>query len=70
MSETPNAIFVQVVDRPARKVILKRGKTATGYFEYSEEVGCDIWGIISSVKEALYEPIGMWMPDNLRPEGT
>lgn len=70
MSIAPSAIFVQVVDRPARKLILKRSTKAADYFAYCEEVGCDIWGILCSIKEALYEPIGMWMPDNLRPEGT
>lgn len=70
MSSTPSAIFIQIIDRPARKVILKRGKTATHYFEFCEEVGCDIWGILCSIKDALYEPIGMWMPENLRPDGT
>ena len=35
-------VFVQVVERPARKMILKRGKKAVGYFEYCDEVGCDI----------------------------
>ena len=70
MSNTPSAIFVQIVDRPARKVILKRGKAATHYFEYCEEVGCDIWDILCGIKGALYEPVGMWMPESLRPEGT
>lgn len=72
MPENPNAntVFVQVIQRPARKLILKRGLHATEYFEYCEEVGCDIWGILTSIKEALYEPIGMWMPENLRPPGT
>jgi AraC-like DNA-binding protein len=63
-------VFVQVVDRPERKLIIKRGIKATHYFEYCEEVGCNIWGILSSIKEALYEPIGMWMPENLRQPGT
>ncbi len=44
-------VFVQVVDRPERKLILKRGIKATHYFEYCEEVGCDIWGILSSIKK-------------------
>jgi AraC family transcriptional regulator len=70
MSETAKAIFVQIVERPARKLILLRGKAATHYFEYCDEVGCDVWGILSSIKEALYEPIGMWMPPNLKPAGT
>ena len=65
-----NAVFVQVIERPERKLILKRGKDAADYFEYCEEVGCDIWGLLCSVKEALYEPIGMWLPDTLRTPGT
>ena len=66
-----NTVFVQVVDRPERKLILKRGVMATNYFEYCEELGCDeVWGILTSIKEALYEPIGMWMPENMRPNGT
>lgn len=72
MSENPNAntVFVQVVDRPARKLILKRGIKAKGYFDYCEEVGCDIWDVLCSVKEALYEPVGMWLPKNLIRPGT
>jgi len=65
-----NAIFVQVVERPKRKVLLKRGFKAAEYFAYCEEVGCDVWGMLSSVKEALYEPIGMWLPNHLIKEGT
>ncbi|MCQ1530040.1 helix-turn-helix transcriptional regulator [Lutispora saccharofermentans] len=65
-----NTVFVQVVDRPARKLMLKRGIKATHYFEYCEEVGCDIWGTLSEIKEAMYEPIGMWLPENLVKGGT
>lgn len=64
------AIFVQVVERPERKCLLKRGQKAEGYFDYCAEAGCDVWGLLSSVKEALYEPVGMWLPGNLRPAGT
>lgn len=64
------AIFVQVVERPARKVLLKRGMNAEDYFAYCEEVGCDVWAILTSVKEALYEPIGMWLPKHLIATGT
>ncbi len=72
MQENKNlkAVFVQVVERPARKVMLKRGVKATEYFEYCGEVGCDIWGTLSSVKEALYEPIGMWLPECMIKSGT
>lgn len=63
-------VFVQVVERPARKAIIKRGIKAEHYFEYCEEVGCDIWGMLTSVKEAMYEPVGMWLPSAMIPTGT
>ena len=63
-------LFVQVVDRPERKVLVRRGVKATEYFEFCEEAGCDVWGVLSSVKEALYEPVGMWLPDKLIPPDT
>jgi AraC-like DNA-binding protein len=65
-----STVFVQVIDRPKRKLILKRGIKATHYFEYCEEVGCEIWNILSSINEAMYEPIGMWLPENLRLPNT
>ncbi|MFZ5351626.1 MAG: helix-turn-helix domain-containing protein [Bacillota bacterium] len=70
--ERPNTstVFVQVAERPARKLILKRGLNAAHYFEYCEELGCDVYGVLISIKEALYEPIGMWLPDKLRKPGT
>lgn len=63
-------VFVQVIERPERKVLLKRGINAKDYFAYCEEVGCDVWSVLSSVKEALYEPIGMWLPNHLIKKGT
>jgi len=63
-------VFIQVVERPTRKVLLKRGIKATEYFAYCEEDGCDVWSLLSSVKEAMYEPIGMWLPKHLIKEGT
>lgn len=65
-NQTVKPVFVQVIERPARRLILKRGVRASHYFEYCEEVGCDVWGVLSSIKEALYEPIGMWMPEGMR----
>lgn len=63
-------IFVQVIERPARKLLLKRGVTAADYMAYCEEVGCDVWSLLTSVKEALYEPAGFWLPKHLIKEGT
>lgn len=55
MNEQQNSwtVFVQVIERPARKLLLKRGVKATEYFAYCEEVGCEIYSILTSVKEAL-----------------
>jgi AraC family transcriptional regulator len=65
-----DTVFVQVVDRPARKLILKRGVKATGYFEYCEEHGCDIDSYLGTIKDALNEPMGVWLPENLQRPGT
>jgi AraC-like DNA-binding protein len=69
-SRPASAIFVQVVERPARKLILKRGVQARHYFEYCDEVGCQVWEQLGSVAEALHEPMGLWLPGSLRPMGT
>ena len=71
-NETMNStvIFTQVIERPARKLILKRGFKAEDYFAYCEEVGCDIWGILESIKGALHESIGLWLPEGMRKPGT
>ena len=69
-------IFTQIIERPARKLILKRGVKADNYFDYCAEVGSGDkdasapWDILCGIKEALYEPVGLWLPDNMRPEGT
>lgn len=65
-----STIFVQVIEKPQRKLLLKRGVKATHYFEYCEEVGCDIWGTLVSVKEALAEPMGLWLPPKYITPGT
>ena len=74
MSTTASTVFVQVVERPERQIMVKRGVKATDYYAYCDEAGCDaserIWGVLSSVKEALYEPIGMWLSPQMIPEGT
>ena len=59
-------IFTQIIERPKRKAIIKRGIKANEYFEYCGEVGCDVWGVLTSVKEALFEPAGFWLPQKLR----
>ncbi len=69
MQNTKN-IFIKVVFKPERKVILKRGKTATEYWTYCNEVGCDVWGTLSSIKSLSGEPVCLWLPDKYIKAGT
>lgn len=68
--ENVKSIFVQVVERPVRKVIIKRGKKATEYFAYCEEVGCDVWGLLTSMKSLSGEPVCLWLPKSFVKSGT
>ncbi len=65
-----NTVFTQVIERPARKLVLKRGIKATHYFEYCEEVGCEVWEQLGALKDTLHEPMGLWLPDRFRLHGT
>ena len=60
------SIFIQIVEKPARKVIIKRGIHAADYFAYCEEVGCDIWGLLTSMKSLSGEPVCLWLPEQYR----
>ncbi|MCR5282446.1 MAG: AraC family transcriptional regulator [Lachnospiraceae bacterium] len=59
-------VFIQVVEKPARKVIIKRGVHATEYWSYCNEVGCDIWGLLTSIKSISGEPVCLFLPKQLR----
>ena len=63
-------IYLQLIQRPARALLLKRGVKADHYFAYCEEVGCDVWGLLSSVESLCGEPIGLWLPPALVRPGT
>lgn len=66
----PVPVFVQVLERPARRMVVKRGRNATHYFEYCEELGCDVWDQLAAIREALQEPMGLWLPERFRTPGT
>ena len=68
--ETVKNIFIQVIEKPARRVIVKRGEKASDYWAYCQEVGCDIWGVLMSMKSLCGEPIGLWLPEKYRKPGT
>ena len=63
-------VFIHVIDKPKRKVIIKRGKTAAEYMKYCEEVGCDIWGLLVSMKSLCGEPVCLWLPEAYIKPGT
>ncbi len=68
MNDVKN-VFIQVIEKPARKVIIKRGKTAKNYFEYCEEVSCDVWGLLTSIPSISSEPVCLWLPGSyIEPE--
>ena len=64
------SVFVQVIEKPERKVIIKRGREATEYFQYCEEVGCDVWGLLCSMQSICGEPVCLWLPKSYIKEGT
>ena len=59
-------VFIQIVEKPARKVIIKRGSKANEYWSYCKEVGCDVWGLLTSIKSISGEPVCLWLPEHLR----
>ena len=63
-------VFVQVIEKPARKVIIKRGVTAKHYWTYCEEVGCDVWGLLTSIRSISGEPVCLWLPERYIRPGT
>ena len=50
MAENKRTVTVTVVEKPACKLILKRGVKSTDYFSYCAEMGCDTWEILETVQ--------------------
>ena len=67
MDEVKN-IFIQLIEKPKRKVIIKRGIKAKDYFSYCDEVGCDVWGLLRSIKGG--EALCLWLPEKYVVPGT
>ena len=64
------SVFIQIIRKPQRKVIIKRGTNADDYFNYCDEVGCDVWGTLLSMDSLCGEPVCMWLPEKYRAPGT
>lgn len=57
--ENYHHVFMTIMTKPKRIVIIKRGIKAEEYFAYCEEVGCDVWGILRSMKSISNEPVSL-----------
>lgn len=68
--EEVKTVFVQLIEKPARRAVIRRGVSAADYFAYCEEVGCDVWGLLTSMKSLDGEPVSLWLPESLRAPGT
>lgn len=68
--ENVRNVFVQQIHKPARKVIIKRGRKAENYFAYCEEVGCDVWGMLMSMDSLCGEPVCLWLTEKYRKPDT
>jgi len=67
--ETKN-IFISVINKPERILLYKPGKEGLNdYWDYSNDVGCDLWGILKSMKCLGNEPVCLYLPKNLTPKG-
>lgn len=63
-------VLIQLVERPRRKLIFKRGVKAQDYLSYCEEVGCDVWGLLTSIRSICGEPVSLWLPKEYILPGT
>ena len=63
-------IFIQIIRKPERLCIIKRGVRAEDYFPYCEEVSCDVWGILMSMRSLCGEPVCMWLPPQYKEPNT
>lgn len=63
-------ISVQLIQKPRRKALIKRGFQAEDYFTYCEEAGCDVWDQLLTMRSLDGEPVCMWLPQQFIAPGT
>ena len=64
------SVIVTVVHKPARRAVIRRGVKAEHYMDYCNEVGCEVWGLLTSMDSLDDEPVCLWLPDAYRAPGT
>lgn len=70
MSTTPRTVTVTVIEKSARKLVLKRGIKSTDYFSWCAEIGCDAWELMSTITPALDKVAFVKLPPHLVIKGT
>jgi predicted transcriptional regulator YdeE len=56
MSED-KSVFITQIEKPARKIIIERGKSADNYMDYCG----DVWETLLSIKGIGNEPVCLWL---------
>jgi len=69
-SKSQRTVTVTVVEKPACKLILIRGKKSQNYFEFCAEMGCDKFEILETVPGALDKPVQIDLPPCMITPGT
>ncbi len=72
-AEIFDAMTVTAVERPARRLILRRARQAAaadGYLAVCAELGCDWEGLLASIPERLHGPALLTLPENMRAAGA
>lgn len=70
MAENQRTVTVTIVEKPTRKLILKRGVTSTCYFEFCEEMGCDAFELLEAIPQALEKAVFLELPPSMITPGT
>jgi len=63
-------VTTYVVERPARKLVLLRSKTADCYESYCAEMGCDTFDLLNSIPEKFNTAALLALPPNMMKPNT
>lgn len=70
MRKETRVVTATIIEKPACKLVLLRGIKSTDYFSYCEEMGCDIWGVLESIPEAIDKVAFVELPPTMITGGT
>lgn len=58
----------EIIKHPRIKILIKDSNSATDYFSYCEENGCDVWDDLKKIDPSK-QPIAIWLPDGRYVQG-